>query len=148
MEHSLVLKLPLGEEPVDDVHCYEKRFRKHFQECLHINQPVYENFSVIWENVTLTRHIGSIWKEARFCLPKPHLNPVYVVQVFLSDQLPLAVMTQVADGEAVFKLAYLTSDQISLRQIYLLLLLRISRLVNLFELILLGPDYLGLCVTV
>ena len=65
---------------------------------------------MIWKNVTLTRHIGRIWKEARLCLSKPHLNPVDVVKVFFSDQLPLSVVTQVADGEAVLQLANLASD--------------------------------------
>ena len=118
-----------GQKSVDQVHSYEKRFRKQFQESLDIDQPVHQNFSVIRKNVSLSFHVTRIWLKFLLNVSKPHLNPVDVVQVLTADQEPRRVVAEVADREAVLELTDLVPDQIGLSGIYLLLLLRIS-LVN------------------
>ena len=86
LEVFLASKLPLGEVSINNVHSYEKRFRKHFQQSLHIDQPIHENFSVIWKNVSLTRHISRIWLKACLSIAEPHLNLVDVLQVLSLDK--------------------------------------------------------------
>ena len=81
---------------------------------------------MVWKNVSLALHIFWIRLVARLCVSKPHLNPVDIVQVFALDEKSLCVVAQITDSKAMLELAYLMSDQICRRRIYLLLILRIS----------------------